>query len=288
GSTRNVGAGKRTYSPRVSSVTLASDLILSCAHEGEASEGEASGPAVLLLPGPTDSWRSYQPVLDLLPDEIHAISVSQRGHGESDKPAAEYAVEDFAADVVLLFDALAIDRAFLTGHSGSCFAARRVALDHPDRVAGLILEPSPTTLRDHPELISFADSVLSDLDDPISPDFVRSFVTGTSSERIPPELVDLLVDEALKVPAHVWKDTFSGLLRYDDTTELGRIEAPTLLLWGNADALVPRHMQTHLVRAIPDADLRVYHGLGHTPRWEDTARVSNDLVAFVRRVARTR
>src|SRR5262249_6615090 len=99
-----VGAGKRTYSPRLSSVTLASDLILSC-----APQGEASGPAVLLLPGPTDSWRSYQPVLDLLPDEIHAISVSQRGHGESDKPAAECAVEDFAADVVLLLDALAID-----------------------------------------------------------------------------------------------------------------------------------------------------------------------------------
>src|SRR5262249_54281072 len=161
----------------------------------------------------------------------------------------------FAADVVLLLDALAIDRALLTGHSGSCFVARRVALDHPDRVAGLILEASPTTLRANAQLISFVDSILSDLEDPISPDFVRSFVTDTSSDHIAPDLVDLLVEEVLKVPAHVWKDTFSGLLRYDDTTEIGRIEAPTLLVWGNADALVSRHMQDQLAHAIPDADL---------------------------------
>jgi pimeloyl-ACP methyl ester carboxylesterase len=41
-----------------------------------------------------------------------------------------------------------IGRAVLAGDSGSCFAARRVALDHPDRVAGLILEAAPTTLGD--------------------------------------------------------------------------------------------------------------------------------------------
>lgn len=42
-------------------------------------------------------------VLDLLPDAVRAISVSQRGHGASDKPDAGYRVEDFAADVVLGF-----------------------------------------------------------------------------------------------------------------------------------------------------------------------------------------
>ena len=79
------------------------------------------GPAVLMLPGPTDSWRSYQPILGLLPRSVRAIAVSQpgQGHGASDKPETGYRVEDFAADVVPLLDALNVERAVLAGHSGA-------------------------------------------------------------------------------------------------------------------------------------------------------------------------
>ncbi len=262
-------------------VGLASGLTLSY-----ADEGDSSGPAVLMLPGPTDSWRSYQPVLDRLPHGIRAIAVSQRGHGESNKPETGYRVEDFAVDVVPLLDALDVERAVLAGHSGSCLVARRVALDHPDRVAGLILEASPTTLRGNAHLLRFVESVVSELDDPISWDFARSFVVNTSSENVAPDLVDLLVEEILAVPARVWKQTFAGLLEYDDRAELGLIEAPTLLIWGDADAVVSRAMQDHLAGAIPDADLLAYPGVGHTPRWDDPARFTNDLMRFTCRVGR--
>lgn len=259
-------------------VTLASGLTLSYAEQGGAAD-----PTVVLLPGPTDSWRSYQPVLDRLPRETHAIAVSQRGHGDSDKPKSGYGVADFAADVVPLLDALGIERAVLAAHSGSCLVARRVALDHPERVAGLVLEASPTTLRDDARLVAFVEAIVSDLEDPISPDFARSFIAGTSSAGIRGDLVAVLVEEVLKVPARVWHETFAGLLRYDDTTELGRIEAPTLLVWGDGDALISRDMQDRLARSIPDADLLVYHGVGHTPRWDDPTRFTGDLVGFVRR-----
>jgi non-heme chloroperoxidase len=256
-------------------VTLASGLTLSC-----ADRGDASGPTVLLLPGPTDSWRSYQPVLDRLPRGVRAIAVSQRGHGESGKPQTGYRVEDFAADVVPLLDTLGVERAVLAGHSGSCLVARRVALDHPDRVVGLLLEASPTTLRDDAQLLHFVESVVSELNDPISPDFARSFVLNTSSEGVAADLIDLLVKEILAVPARVWQQTFTGLLEYDDRTELPLIEAPTLLVWGDADTLVSRAMQDRLLGSIPDSDLFVYPGVGHTPRWENPARFSSDLVAF--------
>lgn len=265
----------------VPAVTLASGVTLSYAHQGGAAD-----PGVLLLPGPTDSWRSYQPVLDRLARETYAISVSQRGHGDSDKPSGGYRVEDFAADVVLLLDAFGLERAVLVGHSGSCLVARNVALDHPERVAGLVLEASPTTLRDDARLVDFVEAIVSELEDPISPDFARSFIADTSSAAIEADLAALLLEELLKVPARVWHGTFAGLLQYDDMTELERIEAPTLLVWGDADALVSRAMQDQLVRSIPDADLLVYHGVGHAPRWDDPARFSSDLSSFVRRVAR--
>ena len=263
----------------MSTVTLASGLTLSYADQGGASDQVA-----LLLPGPTDSWRSYQVVLDLVPHELRVVAVSQRGHGDSDKPDQGYAVADFASDVALLLDALAIERAVLVGHSGSSLVARRVAIDHPDRVAGLILEASPTTLRDDARLVGFIESVVSSLDDPISAEFARSFLTETSSENVPPASVDLLVEEVLKVPARVWKQTFSGLLQYDDVDELSRIEAPTLLIWGDDDAVISRDMQDRLAVVIPSARLVVYDGAGHTPRWDDPVHFSTDLVTFARRI----
>jgi non-heme chloroperoxidase len=258
-------------------VTLSTGLRLSCAEQGSAGD-----PVVVLLPGPTDSWRSYQPVLDRVPAGVRAIAVSQRGHGDSDKPEAGYRVQDFAADVVPLLDALGIERAALAGHSGSCFVVRQVVIDHPERVAGLVLEASPTLLRGDPGLERFVHEVIGSLEDPISRDLARSFVLDTSSEALEPELLDRLADELLKVPARVWRGTFGGLLAHDDLADLGRIGVPALLLWGDADGLVPRAMQDELVRRLPHAELRTYAGVGHTPRWDDPERFTADVASFTR------
>jgi pimeloyl-ACP methyl ester carboxylesterase len=249
-----------------------------------AEQGDQTGPALVLLPGPTDSWRSYEPVLESIPRSVRTIAVSQRGHGDSDKPRTGYRVQDFAGDVVPLLDALDVDRAVLAGHSGSCLVARRVAIDRPERVAGLVLEASPTTLRGHPGLAAFVTSVVSGLHDPIDSAFARSFVVDTSSDEIGPEVVDRLAGELLKVPARVWREAFGALLNYDDLDELGRITAPTMLIWGDCDGLVGRQMQEQLTELIAGAELIVYSGIGHTPRWEDGPRFAYDIAAFIERL----
>jgi non-heme chloroperoxidase len=264
--------------PVSSSMMLANGIRLSF-----AAKGHASSPTVILLPGPTDSWPSYGPVLDRCPSSIRAIAVSPRGHGDSDKPATGYRVEDLASDVVALLDGLGIERAVIAGHSGSCLVARRVAIDHPERVAGLVLEASPTTLKGDTGLEGFVASILSDLRDPIDPDFARSFLADTSSDRLPPDLLDRLVGELVKVPARVWSEMFAGLLAYDDLAEVGGITAPTLLVWGDADGVVGRDMQETLAECIPTAELVIYEGVGHTPRWEDPARFAGDIADFVAR-----
>jgi pimeloyl-ACP methyl ester carboxylesterase len=265
-----------------SKVILQSGLTLSY-----AAQGNPSGVALVLLPGPTDSWRSYQPVLDRLPPSMRTVAVSLRGHGDSDKPTTGYRVEDYAVDVVALLDTLGIERAVLGGHSGSCLMARRVALDHPERVAGLMLEASPATLRGHAGLEEFVQSVVSGLEDPIDADVVRSLVINTSSDDLTPELLDQLIEEVLKVPARVWKQTFAALLDYDDIADLPRISAPTQLVWGENDSLISREMQDQMVRRIPAAKLVVYSGVGHTPRWENPSRFSRDVAAFVTELLRT-
>ena len=262
----------------VSTVTLATGPTVSY-----AEQGDRRGPVLVLLPGPTDSWWSYQPVLERIPQSIRTVAVSQRGHGDSDKPATGYRVEDFADDVPAMLDALRIETAVLAGHSGSCMVARRVAIDAPERVAGLVLEASPSTLRGHAGLEALVESVVSGLEDPIDPDFARSFVVDTSSNDVAPEVLDQLVSELLKVPARVWREVFTDLLRYDDSAELARVAAPVLLIWGDSDGVIGREMQEQLVDRIPCADLVVYHRVGHTPRWEDPARFAADVTAFAER-----
>jgi pimeloyl-ACP methyl ester carboxylesterase len=249
--------------------------------------GRSDACAVVLIPGPTDSWRSYEPVLTSMPDDLRVVAVSLRGHGDSSKPPTGYRIEDLASDVSPLLDGLAVERAVLVGHSGSCLVARRVALDAPDRIAGLFLEASPLTLRGDDNLRRFVDAVLSTLTFPIDRDFARSFVADTSSENLDPRLVELLVDDLLKVPAGAWNEMFSSLLEYDDTTELARLGLPVALVWGDDDALVSGPMQEQLVRLLPDARLTVYARAGHTPRWEQPERFARELTKFSSNLLRT-
>jgi pimeloyl-ACP methyl ester carboxylesterase len=266
----------------VTAVRISTGITLSCAG------WSGPEPTLVLLPGPIDSWRSYRRVLELLPRSLGVVALSQRGHGESDKPQTGYHVEDFASDVLPFLDAVDVQRAVIVGHSGSCLVARRVALDHADRVAGLVLEASPTTLKGNAALDSFIDTTVSGLTDPIDWTLARSFIADTSSDELPAPLLDELTTDLLKVPAAVWKQTFRGLQVYDDTAELERITVPALLVWGSADGLVTRSMQDDLAARIPDAKLRIYEGVGHTPRWEDPTRFATDVAHFVKGIAERR
>jgi pimeloyl-ACP methyl ester carboxylesterase len=156
----------------------------------------------------------------------------------------------------------------------SCLIARRVALQAPDRIAGLVLEASPTTMRGDPKLLEFVNSVVANLTEPIDLDFARSFVADTATDHLVPDLVDLLVEDLRKVPVRAWKEMFASLLEYDDSTELSRLEAPALLVWGD-----------ELSRVLPRADLVVYSGVRHTPRWEIPYRFAEDVTAFLSQVS---
>jgi pimeloyl-ACP methyl ester carboxylesterase len=61
--------------------------------------GDPAGVPVVLLHGYSDPWRSWELLLPELPDSPHAFAVTQRGHGDADRPAVGYRPEDHAAAV---------------------------------------------------------------------------------------------------------------------------------------------------------------------------------------------
>lgn len=243
--------------------------------------GVRGGITLLLLPAYADSWWSYSRVLPGLAEELDVLAVDLRGHGDSDRPACCYRVEDFAGDIVALLDALDIDAAALVGHSGSCFVARRVAVQHPSRVAALALLASPLAL-ERASLEEFIEAVRS-LQDPIGVDFIRDFQLGAAHLAIPEDFLEGIVAESAKVPARVWRDTLDGLLDFRDERDLGAIKAPTTLIWGDHDTIVARGDQERLQAAIPDSKLIVMADTGHSLHWERPDATVDVLLAIAER-----
>ena len=92
-----------------------------------AEKGDPTGEAIIFLHGYSDSWFSYSRVLPLLSPEYHAFALTQRGHGDSDKPECCYTPDDFAADVDAFMDAVGIEEATLVGASTGALFAQRAA-----------------------------------------------------------------------------------------------------------------------------------------------------------------
>jgi death-on-curing family protein len=246
-------------------------------------QGEQSGVAVVFLHAYGDSWRSFEPILLRLPSSIHAFAVTQRGHGDADRPASGYRVEDFAADLAAFMDAVAVEAAVLFASSSASFTVQRFAVDHPGRTLGIVLSGAPWSLGYKPDAGGLLEAV-SNLRDPVDPDFVRRFVESTIFRQVPPDFLEQMVSESCKLPAHVWKATLEGLLEAIPAAQTATVRAPTLILWGERDEILPRSDQETLAAAIPDSRLVTYAGTGHMVHWEAPERVAADVVALAERV----
>ena len=247
------------------------------------SSGSSTGVPVVLLHGVIDSWQSFATVLPHLPASIRAFALTQRGHGEADRPAAGYGMGDFAADVAAFVDALGLDRVILVGHSMGATVAQRFALDFPERTRGLVLIGSFASFARNPNLVEFHRTTVAPLTDPVPLAVVREFQESTLAGPIDPAFLARMIDEGTRPPARVWRAAFDGMLADEHVARLDRIAAPTLALWGERDNFVPRRDQDALLAAMPRAELAIYRGIGHAVHWEAPARVAADIALLAAR-----
>ena len=219
-------------------------------------------------------------MLRALPRHLRALVPTRRGHGDADKPAEGYTLEQLTADAAGFLDALGIESAVVVGSSSGGYVAQRLAVDHPGRVRGLVLLGAPRSLRDKPAVAELG-AAMATLSDPVEPAFARDFVVGTSSPAVPPDFLERMVEDARALPAHVWRSVLAGLVEATPPTEDGRITAPTFIVWGDDDRFSSRADQEALAARIPGAQLLVYEGVGHVVHWEQPERVAADVATFV-------
>jgi non-heme chloroperoxidase len=248
-----------------------------------AEQGSPTGTPVIMLHGITDSWHSFERVLSYLPSSIHAFALSQRGHGDSDRPEGDYTIPRFSADVAEFMDAVGLSAAVLVGHSMGSLVAERFAIDHGERTTGLVLASATPSMVANSELTELA-AALETVGDTIPYDFAREFQESTLAQPIPANFLETVIAECRKPPASVWRAANTGLLESDLSSELGAIRAPTVIVHGDQDTFMSRADHEAVRDAIPGSRLCIYEGAGHAMHWEEPSRFAADLVAFVERV----
>lgn len=242
------------------------------------SVGPSSATPVLLLHAWGESRGAFDRLLPLLPNTVRAFALDQRGHGDAERPKTGYSLAALADDVVAFMDAVGLPSAVLLGSSSGGYVAQQVAVTNPSRVVGLVLVGSPRSLQGRP---SFADEV-DQLSDPIDAAWVRGSLTWFPRfQQVPESYIEDRVQDGVRIPAHVWRETFNGLCSAAPPTETATITSPALIVWGDRDELLSREQEEDLAVAIPGSRLVVYENTGHLVLWEQPERVALDLTTFV-------
>ena len=251
-----------------------------------AEQGSFTGTPVIFLHGLSDSWHSFESVLSFLPDNIHAFAISQRGHGDSDRPLTGYTTSDFAGDVAAFIQLQGLKSAFIVGHSMGGVIVQQFAITYPDLVKGIVIIDSDASFKDNPGFPEFYNEVMK-LNGPLDRKFMDDFQKSTLANPIDPVYYNTLVTEGMKVPVSVFKAACSGMIEVDFRNDLKQIKAPALIFWGEKDNYCSMDDQEILVAGIPDAKLIVYEGTGHALHWEKPARFTTDLLYFIKNTLTT-
>lgn len=223
------------------------------------------GEPILLVPGLAGGWRLLAPLGRRLAQRgFEAILCGLRGDSPfQSSPMRLDSLDDLAKDLDRIIDALRVERPVVLGVSFGGAVALQWAVTNPGRVGGLILQGVEARFR--PNLGStITRRVLERFPLPSDNRFLNQFFNllhGCKPE--PGPLVDFVVEQCWQTDQSVVVRRLSALESYDVSDALDVIEAPTLVLAGSRDAIVPARRQQALAAAISSARYVLLEGAGH-------------------------
>jgi pimeloyl-ACP methyl ester carboxylesterase len=213
------------------------------------------------------------------------------GAGRSAKPSAgDYSLAAHLRRLTLVFEELGINQAAIVGHSLGGSLALAFASEHPESASALFLI-DPAAYREGAlggrwfwEIPLLAEIALGLLSTEMVVDFGLKQNFSVTAE-IPPSLRKLYIREARRegVISALINQERQLIPRDAEAWEAGhrRIRAPTFIVWGVDDALVPVDQGLRLLDDIAGARLVLLPGLAHSPQLEDPAEVLPQMLPFL-------
>jgi len=258
-------------------------------------QGRSDGPTLLLVHGSNASLHTWEPWVRELGADYRIVTVDLPGHGlTSAVPGDDYSDLGMARFLEELRAQLGIERWSVAGNSMGGAVAWRYALAHPERVEALVLVdsggPRPPGTPDEPASLAFALAETPGLNRLLEHITPRSLVAeGLRSAFYDESRVDeVMIDryyELMLHPgsrrAHRLRFSRPGAERSPEL--LRQIEAPTLILWGEEDRLIPVAVGQYLDELIPESELVVYPKVGHIPMEEAPQKSARTVREFLAR-----
>ena len=244
------------------------------------------GEPIVVIHGLAGGWRLLWPLVRDLARHFEVITFGLRGdHNSWDEASAASerirGIAEYAHDVVSLIDELGLDSPAVFGVSFGGAIALELAAEYPDRLGALLLHGVEAQF--HPTIGSkIARRVLERFPLPSDSRFINQFfhlLFGGKPE--PGPMVDFVVERIWETGQCVMAQRLAELESFNISDRLWSIGAPTLVLAGERDAIVPPARQRALASAISDAQFSLLHEAGHvgflTHRAEVIRRVRKHL-----------
>ncbi|KQX37989.1 3-oxoadipate enol-lactonase [Devosia sp. Root436] len=243
--------------------------------------GPAGAPVLALTNSLGTDARIWDGVIARLSGHYRILSYDKRGHGLSDTPPGDYALEDHVADLTGLLDHLDIGRLALAGVSVGGLIAQGFALQAPDRLAALVLCDTVPKMGDAVGWNARIDTVRTQGLGAIA-DMVmdRWFSPGFQQQR-QDELAGWR-NLFLRSDPDGYAATCATLRDTDLTAEIGRIAMPTLVVAGEADRSTPVDLVRSCAAAIGGARFEILPGVGHIPSIEQPAALAALIAQFLK------
>ena len=244
------------------------------------------GAPVLMIQGLGGRAADWGTIPRALSRRYQAITFDNRGTGKSDKPDVEYSLAGMADEAIAVLNALGHQRAHVVGLSMGGMIAQLVALQHPESVDHLVLiSTTPGGSRTVAPTPAAMLALIPDFSRPPE-EVVRNSmraITAPGFADAHPEVIGEIVATALAAPTpqFVFARQMAAIMASDRSADLHTIEKPTLVVHGDADALVPHANGVILAEGIPGARLLTLRGCGHLAMWEQPVELSRALLEFL-------
>jgi 3-oxoadipate enol-lactonase len=241
---------------------------------------------ILLLTGLGSKRLGWMRQLEDFGREYRTIALDHRDTGDSDEVEALYTVADLADDAASLLCALGVERAHVVGISLGGYVALQLALRHPEQLDKLVLVSTSAGGRAHapasPEIAMLLAPVPSlEIGERAIRNYSRIMAAQYVQEH-PDELERIAaVARYRPMSAAGYGRQLQAALTHDVVDALHQISAPTLVIHGDSDPLVPPANGAYLAQHIPGARHIVYPGVGHVPIVEHAEQFNRDVLAFL-------
>lgn len=228
-------------------------------------EEHGNGPPILLIAGIPAIANDWEPLSMRLADEgRRVIAYDNRGSGSSSVTPGPYTTAQMADDAAALLDYLGLEQADVFGMSLGGMIAQELAIGYPNRVRRLVLGCTHAGIAYAARAPKAAGRAFASRTDDWAVR-MRALAPFAFAQGVEPSWLEAFIEKKardVQDPAG-YRAQIEAVLAHDTAGRLELIRAPTLILTGDDDQVIPGESSQLLVERIPNAALRIIPGTGH-------------------------